>query len=59
MLFMLVLGRNVGESVIIDDEIVVTVLESKNGQIRLGFTAPKDINIYREEIYNKTDKKIK
>jgi carbon storage regulator len=57
MLFMLVLGRNVGESVIIDDEIVLTVLESKNGQIRLGFTAPKEIKIYREEIYNQTDKK--
>ena len=47
---MLVLSRKVGERVVIGDNIVVTVLEVKGRQVRLGFEAPPDIQIWRGEI---------
>ena len=48
---MLILTRRNGESLIIDDQIKVTVLAIKGGQIRLGIDAPKEITIYRNEVY--------
>lgn len=49
---MLALTRKVGESIIIGGGIVVTVVDIKGDNIRLGIEAPKDIKIYRGEIYN-------
>ncbi len=50
---MLVLSRKVGESVIIQGNIKVTVLEISGNQIKLGFEAPNDVLIFRQEIYEK------
>jgi carbon storage regulator len=47
---MLVLSRKVGERVVIDGGIVVTVVRVQNNQVRLAFEAPPDVGIYREEI---------
>ncbi len=50
---MLILTRRVGEKLFINDNIEVSVLSLKGGQVRLGVTAPEDVQIYREEIYRK------
>ncbi len=50
---MLVLTRKVGESLIIDDDIKITICALNNSQIRLGIQAPKDIMVHREEVYEK------
>ncbi|CAL4322420.1 carbon storage regulator CsrA [Buchnera aphidicola] len=50
---MLILTRRVGETLIIGNEITITVLEIKGNQVRIGINAPKRISIYREEIYQK------
>lgn len=47
---MLVLTRRRNQSIVINDDIVVTVLEVKGDQIRLGITAPRDVPVYREEL---------
>jgi carbon storage regulator len=47
---MLVLSRKIGEQVIINDDIVVTVVSVKGNQVRLGFTAPMAVSICREEL---------
>lgn len=46
----LILTRRIGETIVIDDEIKVTVLGVKGNQVRLGVVAPKDIVVDREEI---------
>lgn len=48
---MLVLTRKRNESIIIGDDIKVTIVEVKGDQVKLGITAPKDITVHREEIY--------
>jgi carbon storage regulator len=50
---MLILGRRTGESVMIGDEVIVTVLAVKGNQVRLGFTAPRNVAVHREEIYER------
>ncbi len=50
---MLILTRKVGEKLIINDDIVVTILEFKGNQVRVGIDAPKEVTIYREEIYDR------
>jgi carbon storage regulator len=50
---MLILTRRVGESLIISDDMKVTVLGIKGNQIRIGVSAPRDIAVHREEIYNR------
>ena len=50
---MLILTRRTGESVMIGDEVTVTILGIKGTQARIGITAPKDIAVHREEIYEK------
>jgi len=50
---MLILSRHLGESVKIGDEVTVTVLGVKGGHVRLGFTAPPNIPVHREEVYQR------
>ena len=50
---MLILTRRMGESVKIGDEVTVTVLGVKGGQVRLGFTAPSNVAVHREEVYER------
>ena len=50
---MLVLGRRPGENIRIGDDIKVIVLEVRGGQIKLGIEAPLDVQVHREEIYER------
>jgi carbon storage regulator len=50
---MLILTRRVGETVMIGDEVAVTVLRVKGNQVRLGVNAPKSISVQREEIFQR------
>jgi len=50
---MLVLGRRIGERLIIDDDISIIVLGIKGNNVRLGIDAPDDVAVHREEIYKK------
>lgn len=50
---MLILTRRTGESVMIGDDINVTVLGVKGNQVRLGVNAPRDVGVHREEVYQK------
>lgn len=48
---MLVLTRKAGESIVIGNEVVITVLEIRGGQIRLGVDAPRNLAVHRAEVY--------
>lgn len=48
---MLVLTRHVHQSIVIGHDVVVTVLEVRGDQVRLGITAPKEIQVHREEVF--------
>ena len=48
---MLILTRRIGETLIIGDDVNITVLSVKGNQVRLGVNAPKDVSVHREEIY--------
>ena len=50
---MLILTRRVGESLMIGDDVNVTVLGIRGNQVRIGVDAPKDVAIHREEIYDR------
>ncbi len=53
---MLILSRKIGESLVIGDEIVVTLLEQRGGQVRIGIEAPRTVKVYRQEIYQQIQK---
>ena len=48
---MLVLTRRAGESVMIGDNVIITVLEARGDVIRLGIEAPREVQVHREEVY--------
>ena len=50
---MLILTRRMGETLMIGSEVTVTVIAVKGNQVRLGISAPKDVAVHREEIYER------
>lgn len=56
---MLILSRKDGESIVLDDNIEIKILEIEDGKVKLGIDAPKDIDIYRKEIYLEIEKSNK
>lgn len=50
---MLVLTRNAGETLRLGDEVTISILDTKDNQIKIGIDAPKDVNVHREEIYQR------
>lgn len=56
---MLILTRRVGETMMVGDDVTVTVLGVKGNQVRIGVNAPKDVSVHREEIYQRIQKEKK
>ena len=55
---MLILTRRVGESLMIGDEVTVTVLGVKGSQVRIGVKAPKKVSVHREEIFRRIQAEV-
>ena len=56
---MLILSRRVGETIIINDDILATILSIKGNQVRIGIEAPKGVEIHREEIWERIQEEKK
>ena len=56
---MLVLQRHRDESIIIGDDIVITVIDIRGDKVRLGITAPTEISVHRQEIYERIQRQIR
>ena len=52
---MLILTRRINESLVIGDEVTVTILGVKGNQVRIGVDAPRDVSVHREELAQKDD----
>ena len=50
---MLILTRRIGETLMVGDDVTITVLGVKGNQVRIGVNAPKDVAVHREEIYQR------
>lgn len=50
---MLVLTRKLGEGIVIGDDVTITIVEMKGGNVRIGIEAPRDKKIHRQEVYNR------
>ena len=50
---MLILTRRVGESLVIGDDVVVSVLKEQGNQVKIGIVAPKEVSVHREEVYKR------
>lgn len=48
---MLVLSRKKGESIVVDDRIIITVIDIRGDKIRLGIEAPREVSVHRSEVY--------
>lgn len=55
---MLILTRNIAQTIVIGDDITVTLLAVKGNQVRIGISAPKDVSVHREEIYLRIQEEI-
>jgi carbon storage regulator len=53
---MLILTRRVGETIMVGDDVTVTVLGVKGNQVRIGVNAPKEVAVHREEIYERVQR---
>ena len=56
---MLILSRKIGESIQIDHDVKIVVLETKGKQVRLGIEAPDEVKVHRSEIYDRIQKELK
>ena len=56
---MLILTRKVNESLLVGDDIKLTVLGIKGGQIRIGISAPRDVSVHRQEVYDRIQQEQK
>lgn len=50
---MLILTRRTGETIMVGDDITVTVLDIKSNQVRIGIAAPRQVSVHREEVYRR------
>lgn len=50
---MLILTRRIGETLVVGDDVTITVLGVKGNQVRIGVNAPKHVSVHREEIYKR------
>lgn len=55
---MLILTRKIGESLIIGDDVEVTVLATKGNQVRIGINAPRSVDVHRREVYEKIQEQL-
>jgi carbon storage regulator len=56
---MLVLSRKPGESITIDENIVVTIVEIRGDKVRLGIEAPKEVKVHRQEVFEALQQEVK